>query len=167
MTEHCRVSKYYPLTAYMQEGVRYIARLDGKNPVTVLNEVDNYTSKYVFQKALNLFEIIELYKKTVPEHEDWFVAYQSGFDFTEDVRNRNPRKYTKRMVYEMMLRLAHHRAFKCFSTRDIIKEGLDLGLSSQTLMVGNGEAMGLILQSGNQSEGLRMGVHWNLLIMEI
>ena len=122
MTEHCRVSKYYPLTAYMQEGVRYIARLDGKNPVTVLNEVDNYTSKYVFQKALNLFEIIELYKKTVPEHEDWFVAYQSGFDFTEDVRNRNPRKYTKRMVYEMMLRLAHHRAFKCFSTRDIIKE---------------------------------------------
>ena len=122
MTDNYRVSKYYPTTAYMDVGIRYIARLDRENPVIVLNAVDTYAKKYVFQKALNLFEIIELYKKTVPETEDWFVAYESGFDFTEDVRNRNPRKYTKGMVYEMMLRLAHHGAFKCFSQKDIIKE---------------------------------------------
>ena len=121
MTDNCRVSKHYPLTAYMQGGIRYIARLDGENPVVVLNEVDIYPQKYAFGRVLNLFEIIDLYKKSVPESEDWFVAYESGFDFTEDIRNRNPRKYTKGMVYEMMLRLAHYNEFKHFSVSDIIK----------------------------------------------
>lgn len=121
MTDHCRVSRYYPHTAFRQTGIRYIAKLDGGNEVIVLNEAWNYGKEYVSGAALNLFEIIDLYKKIVPESEDWFVAYESGFDFAEDVRNRNPRKYTKGMVYEMLLRLTYHKAFKYFSITDIIK----------------------------------------------
>ena len=121
MTDNCRVSRHYPITAYKEEGIRYIARLDGENPVVVYNEVDMYAQRFVSGGVLNLFEIVDLYKEVVPETEDWFVAYESGFDFTEDVRDRNPRKYTKGMVYEMMLRLVHHNAFACFQSTDIIK----------------------------------------------
>lgn len=114
-----RVSYYYPITAYADTGVRYIARLDGMNPVTIMN--DKYTKNYCFGYALNLLEILELYKKHIPSSEDWYVVYMSGFDFDEELRNRKINKYTKGMVYYMLMRLATHGVFNKFSRKDIIK----------------------------------------------
>lgn len=118
-----RVSKYYPYSAWGKHGIRCIARLDGGNPVTIMN--DKYATNVVVGKALNLFDIIELFKKHIPKHEDWYIAYKSGFDFNEDLRNRDIRKYTKAMVYYILMRLATHNVFKCFSHKDIFVNNWD------------------------------------------
>lgn len=115
----CRVSNYYPPSAWHKTGVRCIARLDGDNPVKIMN--NKYAIDICVGDALNLFDIVELYKQNIPDSEDWYVAHMSGFNFNEDLRNRNIRKYTKGMVYYMMMRLATHDIFKCFSRKDIIK----------------------------------------------
>lgn len=71
--------------------------------------------------AINLFEIIRLFKTYIPESEDWYIAYEAGFDFDEDLRNRDIRKYTKGMVYEILERLATHGFFTKFNLNDLIK----------------------------------------------
>lgn len=117
MNEKCRVSHYYPLSAWNETGIRYIARLDGVNPVIVMN--NKYAIDVCIGKALNLFDIVKLYNQFIPSTEDWYVAHMSGFDFNENIRNRNIRKYTKGMVYYMLMRLATYNIFKCFSHKDI------------------------------------------------
>lgn len=115
----CRVSNYYPNNSWINGCVYYISKLDGENPVVVLH--NEFADRHCYGEVVNLFDILELFKKHVPSSEDWFICKSAGFDYDTDIRNRNIRKYTKGLVYEILMRLCHHDVFDCFNKHDLIK----------------------------------------------
>ena len=117
--DSCRVSKHYPLSLAMEGEINYVARLDGGNPVKVT--YNYFVKDWCFGIVLNVYDIILLYNKYVPSGEDWFVNYENGVDFEESLRCRNVKKYSKGIIYSMLLRLCEHKIIKCFSRKDIIK----------------------------------------------
>lgn len=113
-------SSFYPKDGVLD----YISYLDDAKPVKVV--FNHFANKWVYTNhVVNLFDIIDLYNMYVPVDEDWFVSYRSGFDFDENVRDRDVRKYTKGLVFNMMLRLCHYNIFREFQRRDIIKYSWD------------------------------------------
>lgn len=117
MVDKCRISMYHPSTFPVEGNINYIATLDGKKPVQVF--YNNFASTYFRSTTVNLFYIAEMYELCIPEEEDWYVAYQAGFPFEEDIRNRNIRKYTKALVVEMLERLCSHKVFRHYRIEDI------------------------------------------------
>lgn len=118
--DKCRVSIHNTIWGYDFEGEAiYVARLDGGSPVKVSN--NNFVRDWCFGIVLNLYDIILLYNKYVPVTDDWFVNYRNDVDFEEPLRCRNVRKYSKGIVFYMLLRLCEHKVLKCFSRKDIIK----------------------------------------------
>jgi len=120
-----RVHNYYPSFPHVYGNsligtTNYISTLDGENPVVVTHNhfADNYC---IGRKVVDLFAIVRLYNKHVPVGEDWFVCKQAGLDFDTNIRDRNIRKYTKGLVFNMLLRLCEHGVFKCFLRNDVIK----------------------------------------------
>ena len=120
----CRIKNYYPLSSGRDGDINYVATLDDMRPVRVL--YNHYPSNYyVGSTVINLFDLVDCYNNNVPIEEDWFVCKQSDLDFDTDIRERNIRKYTKSLVYNMLLRLCTHGVFTSFYRKDIIKYSWD------------------------------------------
>lgn len=123
--DHCRVSKHYPCNSTGKDSIMYIAYLDGKNPVPVKWQIGNGERTRSCGRYVNLYQIVYWYRRYVPKREDWYVAYESGLDFDEDIRHRNMRKYPKGLVYNMLMRLIHHNVLKGFWRNDLIRKSWD------------------------------------------